>query len=120
MDAGALIHRITVMRYTVTVDPVTGYRTEAWADAFPDVTAQGGFPAAYKAGPGREYLASEALRAEVQGRFILRWSPDARSIKAADRILWDGLVWQVKSPPMVDPSARKEITLMVSEGLLDG
>lgn len=114
MKAGVLIHRITVQSNTETVDPATGYPTEGWADRLVDEPAQ------WLAGPGREYLASEALRAEVSGRFIIRWSPEAAAIKASDRVLWDGRVMEVKAPPLPDETARKSLTLMVSEAGTDG
>ena len=114
MRSGKLRHRITVQRKTETVDPVTGYRTWSWADILVDV------PADWLPGPGKEYLASEALRAEVQGRFELRWSPDSAGIRAADRVLWDSAIYDVKSDPLVDATARREIMLMVARGINDG
>ena len=84
MRSGALRHVVTIQRKTEVVDPVTGYRGWVWTDLLANV------PAAWLAGPGREYLASESLRAEVQGRFLLRWSPESAGIRATDRALWDG------------------------------
>ena len=57
MDAGKLIHRITIQSQTEIVDPATGYRTWAWVDRVVNEPAQ------FLAGPGREWLAGEALRA---------------------------------------------------------
>ena len=114
MNAGNLRHRITVQSNTETVDPSTGYPTEGWADRVVDE------PAEWLPGPGREYLASEALRAEVSGRFSVRWSPATAAIQASDRVLWDGRVMEVKGPPLPDRTARKWITLMVSEAGNDG
>lgn len=67
-------------------------------------------PAAWRPGPGREYLASEATRAEVEGRFTIRYMP---GITAAMRVRWEGRIWEIKAPPLVDETARREITLMV-------
>ena len=111
MKAGALRQIIQVQRYVETIDEETGYRTQAWVNHLDPL------PAEWKAGPGREYLASESLRAEVQGRFIVRWSPDTAGIRYTDRVLWDGQVYELKSDPLVDPSARREVTLMVARGV---
>lgn len=110
--AGKYRHRITIQRKTEVVDPVTGYRTEAWADY---LTA---LPAEFIAGPGREYLAAESIRSEVQGRLSIRWSPEAAAIQSHDRVLWDGRLWELKSDPLPDETTRKELTLMI--GTLNG
>jgi len=110
--AGKYRHRITIQRKTEAIDPVTGYRTEVWSDYLRDV------PAEFIAGPGREYLAAEAIRSEVHGRFAVRWSPEASGIQSHDRVLWDGRLWELKSDPLPDETARKEFTLMV--GTLNG
>ena len=109
-----LRHRITVESKTQTVDPSTGYPTLGWAVLMADE------PAGWLPGPGREYLADEALRASVTGRFTIRWSAEAMTITAGDRVLWDGRVMELKAPPMVDATARREITLMVAEDGSDG
>ena len=114
INAGRLRHRVTVQRYVETTDPVKGYRVREWQDWLVAL------PAEWRAGPGREYLASEALRGEVQGRLALRWSPDSAAILASDRIIWDGGIWDIKSPPMVDATARREVLLMVARGVSDG
>ncbi len=114
MDAGALIHRITIQSQTAIVDPNTGYREIAWVDRLVNE------PAKWLSGPGREYLASESLRAEVSGRFEIRYSPAAALIQAADRVIWDGRVMEVKAPPLPDETARKSFILMVSEAGTDG
>lgn len=114
MSAGQLRHRITVQSKTSTVDPGTGYPTEGWVDRLTDEPAQ------WLAGPGREYLAGEALRAAVTGRFVIRWSAAAAAITAGDRVVWDGRSMEVKAPPLVDATARKWITLMVAEDGTDG
>lgn len=109
MSAQNYRHRITVQKKGDVTDPDTGYTTPAWIDR---VTNE---PAAWLAGPGREYLASESLRAAVTGRFKIRWSPEAVLITAGDRVLWDGRVFSLQAPPMPDETARRELVLMVSE-----
>lgn len=114
MRAQSLRHRIAIQRRTEVVDPDTGYREWTWIDLLTDV------PASWLPGPGREFLAGEALRSEVQGRFMLRWSPAMSDVHAQDRVLWDGNVYDVKSDPLVDETARREVTLMVARGVSDG
>lgn len=114
MNPNTLVHVITIQRKTEVVDPQTGYREWTWADLLVDE------PASWLPGPGREFLASEALRSEVQGRFNVRWSPGVAEVTAADRVLWDGKVYEVKSDPLVDATARREVTLMVARGVSDG
>lgn len=109
-----LRHRITIQSKQLVQDPNTGYETTAWVDRVVNE------PAAWLAGPGREYLASEAVRSEVSGRFVIRWSTEAALIQSGDRVLWDGRVMALKAPPLPDETARKEITLMVSEAGNDG
>lgn len=114
MRAGTLRHRITIQRKTEVVDPVTGYREWTWADVLVDE------PASWLPGPGREFLASEALRSEVQGRFTVRWSQLVSEVTAADRVLWDSKTYEIKSDPLVDATARREVTLMVARGVSEG
>lgn len=114
MNPQALRHRITVQRKTATVDTGTGYPTEGWTNRIADE------PADWKAGPGREYLASEATRAAVTGRFTVRRHAGTAAITAGDRVLWDGRVMEVKAPPLVDESGRRWLTIMVAETGTDG
>jgi SPP1 family predicted phage head-tail adaptor len=107
---GRLRHRITIEQSTETRD-ANGDRVPAWNVFAADV------PAAFQSGPGREYLAAEAIRAEVAGRFNIRYLP---GVTAQMRVLWDGLVWNIKAPPIVDPTARREMTLLVGAGVNDG
>jgi len=109
-----LRHRITIQSKTPIEDPDTGYQTFAWVDRVVNE------PARYLPGPGREYLASEALRSQVTGRFFMRWSAETIAITAGDRLLWDGRVFSVKSPATVDETGRREVTLMVQEDSSDG
>ncbi|HSD16785.1 MAG TPA: head-tail adaptor protein [Thermomonas sp.] len=109
MQAQSLRHRITVESKTATVDPGTGYPTEGWANRVENE------PAEWLAGPGREYLASEATRSAVDGRFRVRSSAATRAITAGDRVLWDGRTMEVKAPPLPDETARRWLILMVAE-----
>ena len=109
-----LRHRITIQSKGVTQDPATGYEAVGWVDRLVDE------PAAWLAGPGREYLASEAVRTSTQGRFSVRWSPEAAAMVAGDRVLWDGRTMALVAPALTDQTGRRELTLMVMEAGTDG
>lgn len=114
MSSSVYRHRITVQSKAETVDPLTGYPATAWVDR---VASE---PAEWLAGPGREYLAAEAVRASVTGRFRIRWSTATAAIMAGDRVLWDGRTMEIKAPPQPDATARRELLLMVAETGTDG
>lgn len=114
MRSQSLRHRITIQRKTATVDTGTGYPTEGWTIRLEDE------PANWKAGPGREYMASEATRAAVAGRFEVRSWAGTRAITAGDRVLWDGRTMEVKAPPLPDETARRWLILMVADTGTDG
>ena len=103
MGAEALRHRITIQAKGEVID-ANGDVSVGWSDFAADV------PASWLAGPGREYMAAEAIRAETVGRFEIRYLP---GVTAQMRILWDGAVYAIKAPPQVDPTGRREMTIMV-------
>lgn len=113
LRAGDLSHLLSVKRKTEVVDPATGYRSHTWAELLQTY-------AQWLPGPGNEYLASEAVRAQVTGRFVLPWTAAAAAIRASDRVDWDGRVMEIKAPPLPDPSGRLSLTLMVAETGTDG
>ena len=114
MSQPDLRHRITVQSKSTTQSPTTGYETTSWVNRLADE------PAEWMEGPGREYLAAEALRAQITGRFTLRWSTTSAAITAGDRVTWDGRTMKVLAPPQVDKTARRWVTLMVAEDGTDG
>ena len=110
MGAEALRHRITIQAKGEVID-ANGDVSVGWSDFAANV------PASWLAGPGREYMAAEAIRAETVGRFEIRYLP---GVTAEMRILWDGAVYAIKAPPQVDPTGRKEMTIMVGSGVSNG
>lgn len=114
MRAGNLRHRIEIQSEQEVQDE-NGDITVGWSNAFPQFAD--GIPADWLPGPGREYLASESTRAEVEGRFVIRY---LSGVTAAMRVVWDGRVWNIKAPPLLDRTARREMTLMVGSGANDG
>jgi SPP1 family predicted phage head-tail adaptor len=112
--AGDFRHRVDVQTETTVIDPGTGYRTKGWAPRL------AGEHAAFLPGPGREFLASEAVRASVEGRIILRYSPGTAAITNEERIILDGEAWSIKAPPLLDRTLRKTVTLMVAREVNGG
>lgn len=119
--AGDLRHRIAIQRVATvgdpgpgSVDPETGYRDPETGYRERAYVVRGGLsavPAAFLPGPGKETLASDAVRGSVDGRFIIRWSSAAEAIQTGDRIVWRGEAWELKAPPVLDRTARRSITL---------
>ncbi|AHN74688.1 hypothetical protein DA70_09590 [Pandoraea pnomenusa] len=106
-----LNQRIRIDQKTVTQDPESGAVSTTWT------TFQDEVPAEFKAGPGREFAASGTVHAEADGRFIIRYLPGVTSVM---RVFWDGQVWSIIAPPILDRTARRDMTLMVKTGVLDG
>lgn len=110
MKAGKLRHRITIQRRQQVI-AANGDREWAWVDVHASV------PADFVSGPGREFLAAESIRAETAGRFEVRY---LSGITAEMRVVWDGMVWSIKAPPIVDHTARRAMTLLVGAGVNNG
>lgn len=106
--AGTYRHRVTIEREGMTIDPETGYREPGFYALLVDE------PAGWLPGPGREYLAGEAVRGTVEGRIELRYHPGTAAITNADRVLFDGAVYLIKAPPLLDETRRRTVTLMVA------
>ena len=66
MRGGALRHVITLQSQAEVTDG-NGDVSLAWTDFATNV------PASYLSGPGREFMAAEAIRAEITGRFEIRY-----------------------------------------------
>lgn len=87
MRAGELRHRVKVQSYTTTVDPSTGYREQAWADAaelWADV---------------RHLSGTESIRAAVDTSIVkascrIRWRT---GITAAMRVIFNGLIYDIEA-----------------------
>lgn len=110
MRAGKLRHRITIQQQAEVQD-ASGDTSLQWIDFATAV------PASWLAGPGREFMAAESIRAEVAGRFETRWID---GVTAKMRVLFDGAVYNLKAPPMLDPTLRRSMVLMVGSGVNSG
>ena len=103
-------HRITI-EAPVEGKDASGNTVRDWRPFLANV------PAKWYPGPGREFQAAEATRAETSGRFVIRHT---EGITAAMRVVWDGQVHALTAPPQSDATARRELTLMVASGVVDG
>ncbi len=86
MNAGKLDQRVTVERFTSTVDD-WGTPIESWAPLF---TCW----AAVEPLVGREYIAAQALQSEVTTRIRMRFRP---WMTPQDRIVHEGRVYEIES-----------------------
>lgn len=75
-----------------------------------------GVPASVIPLSGREFVSAGELQGEVQARVTIRWMD---GVLDTMRILFDDDVYAIKAV-LPDPTARRHITLMVSEGVGDG
>ena len=98
--AQELNHRVTFERMQEVIDPVTGYRTEAWVEvaaAFARVDPM----------LGRERLAAMQVVAVEQTKFTMR---HLTGITTYDRLRWDGGEWNIQS--IVNVGGRNRETLI--------
>lgn len=100
MNAGKLDQRVTVERFTSTVDD-WGTPIESWAPLF---TCW----AAVEPLVGREYIAAQAAQSEVTARIRMRFRP---WMTAQDRVIHDGKTYNIVS--VIDVrSEHRELVLM--------
>jgi SPP1 family predicted phage head-tail adaptor len=106
MRAGLLRHRVILQRATMTRDEagqeIADWQPYAtvWAEAEPL--------------RGRELLAAQQAQAEVTTRFRIRYRPD---VLPTDRVVWDGAVYAITSPPIDWRGRRMLLELMCASGL---
>lgn len=110
MLAQRLRHRITLQQKTVTQDPLGTAITQAWSDW---LAAE---PAEVVPLSGREFIQAGGKHAAVTARITIRWRP---GVDATMRVLFDGGIYNIEAV-LPDPSGRRWLTLMVSEGASDG
>ena len=100
MNAGKLDQRVTVERFTSTVDD-WGTPIDTWAPLF-------SCWAAVEPLVGREYLAAQAAQSEVTARVTMRYRP---GITAQDRVIHNGTTYNIVS--LIDVrSGHRELVLM--------
>ncbi len=100
MNAGKLDQRVTVERFTSTVDD-WGTPIESWAPLF---TCW----ASVEPLVGREYIAAQAAQSEVTARIRMRYRP---GLTSQDRVIHEGTTYGIES--VIDyRSQHRELVLM--------
>lgn len=110
MLAPRLRHRITLQDQEQTQDAATGAVSVTWADWLLDE------PAEFVPLSGREFIQSGGKQAQVMARVTIR---ERAGVDPSMRLLFDGRAYNIQAV-LPDPSARRWLTLMVSEGPSDG
>lgn len=110
MRAGKLQHRVKIQRYTTgSQDPVTGDTVSEWVDL---ATVW----ASVESLSVREFIQAGASQSEVTTRITMRKT----DVKAADRILHRGQIFNVTGVLPDQKSGLEYITLPCTEGVNDG
>ena len=102
MSAGALDRRLQFRRDLGTVGPLG--KAEDWQDLGAPVWGS------RRDIGDREKAAAGTIFAETSARFQIRASAFARGIRPADRLLCDGLLWEVLGLKEIGRGDRIEIT----------
>ncbi|AVL70864.1 head-tail adaptor protein [Oligella urethralis] len=109
MKAGKLRHRVTIQRLKRGQDPITGELVNDWLNL--DTVWAAVEPLSV-----REFIQAGATQSEVTTRITMRKT----DVKAADRILHRGKVFNVTGV-LVDPKSGLEyVTCPCSEGVNNG
>jgi SPP1 family predicted phage head-tail adaptor len=110
MKVGRLRHRIGLQEFITSQDS-DGAVTEDW------LTVANGLPAEITAMSGREFVAAQAIQAEVDTRIKIRFRP---GVKAAMRAVHRETVYDIQAV-MPDPdSGIRYLTLLCKSGVNAG
>lgn len=109
MKAGRLRHRVTIQQSTQSRG-VNGEVIDSWGTYAADVPAEV-YPLS-----GKEYIAAGAQRGQVTAKVTVRYDSGITELM---RLTFDGVTYAIHAV-LPDPSARRHMTLMVSEGVTDG
>lgn len=109
-QAGTLNQQIELQQKTITRSP-SGDEIAGWSA--PRIVWAAVHPIR-----GKEYMAADHLRATVECKFVVRYL-SANDVDAANwRIVHEGKVYGIVSPPIHVRSAREYIEIMGSSGIL--
>lgn len=109
MSARRLNRVVSIQRRSTTQD-ATGQQVTTWSMLLPSVSAEI-LPLS-----GRELMAAQAVRAEVDHQVTIRYRP---GITAADRLVYQGRVFNIHA--VMDQDTRHVwLTILCSEGLNNG
>ena len=110
MDAGKLMHRMTLQRPVDVQDAVSGAMVRTWAD----VT---GLWAAIEYLSARDLLAAQAQQSQVVARIVIRFRA---GVTDDMRLLHGGKVFDIAGVLPDRKTGREYLTLPCSEGLTSG
>jgi len=105
MRAGTLRHRVTLQSNIKVQDPATGYMTQSWTDVAKVRAAVAPLSA-------REFIAAQAMQADVTTRITIRYRA---GVTAAMRILHDGKTYNITGVLPDAKSGREYLTLPCTE-----
>lgn len=103
--AGQLDRRITVERYSVTTNDLNE-EVKAWPPG--GGSTVGTFWARRRDVSDGERRTEGQLGSWLESRFTLRWSTEAATITAKDRIVHDGATWSIVGAPKEIPEGRRQ------------
>lgn len=111
MRAGRLRHRITMQRATpVTTD---GSTVTTWVDI-------GAVWGAVEPIRGREALIGGGILAEMDTRIVLRYNSLSATLLARDRVVHDGVAYNLVGNPVEKDTAHRELEFLAKSGVNDG
>jgi SPP1 family predicted phage head-tail adaptor len=87
MEAGKLDRRLQFRRFTLSDDGFA--QVEAWADYGPQVWAE------RRLVSDREQIAAAQVAARITARFVVRWSPLTGKITPKDRLICEGVEYDI-------------------------
>jgi len=102
LAAGNMDHRITLERFTTTVDAYNE-----------PIKAWGAFAvrwASYEPLSDGERLRSGETSAQTSARFVIRWSSDVASLNPKDRLIFNGVVHDIQHVKDIGRREGIEIT----------
>jgi len=108
LEAGKLRHKVQLQSITTTRDEFGGV-VKAWAtvaNTFADISYVS----------GKEYIVSGQLKAPITARLTIR---KRANVDATMRVLYGNTVFDIQTV-LPDLNMNEYLTLMCSEGLIDG
>jgi SPP1 family predicted phage head-tail adaptor len=112
ISAGELAQRVTFQRRVATVDSL-GQESKGWQDyatVWARVLTTG----------GREQMQAGAVRSEATIEVRVRYRADLLMDSITQRIMWQGVAYDVVRPPQDVKGARVAIDVFASTGARDG
>jgi len=104
--AGRLKYRVTIQRYTESIDAVGG-QVKTWANL---ITRK----ASVVPLNGNEYFTAQQLTVDVNVRIRLRWDSVLATVTPKDRIVWGSKIFDIITH--INPmESNREIILMCQE-----